>query len=432
MADRYPLVVASGVVQELAAGDNLDLTDNNVVGLSSIVVSGVGTFGTVDAGIATFAAAHVGVLTVTQIADDFFSIRSENLSGIATHYTAGLSTADFQYSGGTYTPDGKIYYGPWKANSYYVYDTITGIGQSVVISDDLNSKSHQPGDALYVNGILAPNNCIYFIPYYASAVYKLDTRTGIGTTIAITGVGTTGTYHGGILASSGKIYGAPHSANAWLEIDPTTDSCERVNIGISSLNYPGNNDAGQNWLGCVESPEDGCIHAIPFSTSVVLKYNPNTGVSTNYGDYGTQERKWRGGVFYQGNIYCAPDSAPFVAKINPVGLTTTGIGTDMYDVIAGGKYQGICAGPDGYLYAKPYLATNVLQIDTHNNTAYTVGQNLRLGSAFPSSSTGHGGVVDSNGRLYLAPYGKNGITITQLYSGRPSPYLLSPYSNYSH
>lgn len=432
MADRYPLVVASGVVQELAASDNLDLTDNNIVGLSSISVSGIGTFGTVDAGIATFTSAHIGILTVTQIADDFFSSRVENLSGIATHYTAGLSTADFQYSGGTYTPDGKIYYSPWSANSYYVYDTITGIGQSVVIADDIAGDSHVEGGALYAGGVLAANNCIYFIPYYASSVYKLDTRTGTGSTIAITGVGTTGTYHGGILASSGKIYGAPHSANAWLIIDPTTDSCERVNIGISSLNYPGNFDAGQNWLGCVESPEDGCIHAIPFSTSVVLKYDPNSGISTNYGDYGKNIRKWRGGVFYQGEIFCAPDSENYIAVLDPVGLTTTGIGTAMFNVVGGSKYQGICAGPDGYLYAKPYLATNVLRIDPHENTAYTIGANLRLGSAFPSSATGHGGVVDSNGRLYLAPYGKNGITITQLYSGRPSPYLLSPYSNYSH
>jgi len=35
MADRYPLVVASGTVQEIASGDNLDLTSSNIVGLGS-------------------------------------------------------------------------------------------------------------------------------------------------------------------------------------------------------------------------------------------------------------------------------------------------------------------------------------------------------------------------------------------------------------
>lgn len=51
MADRYPLVVASSVVQELAAADNLDLTNSGIVnatsiGATNIVVSGIVTAGT--------------------------------------------------------------------------------------------------------------------------------------------------------------------------------------------------------------------------------------------------------------------------------------------------------------------------------------------------------------------------------------------------
>lgn len=45
MADRFPLVVASSTVQELSSGDNLDLSNNGVVGLSTI---GVGTVYTSD------------------------------------------------------------------------------------------------------------------------------------------------------------------------------------------------------------------------------------------------------------------------------------------------------------------------------------------------------------------------------------------------
>lgn len=40
MADRYPLVVASGVVQELASSENLNLKDSGIVGLSSLTVVG--------------------------------------------------------------------------------------------------------------------------------------------------------------------------------------------------------------------------------------------------------------------------------------------------------------------------------------------------------------------------------------------------------
>ncbi|NDH00993.1 MAG: hypothetical protein EBY43_07950, partial [Opitutae bacterium] len=49
MADRYPLVVASSTVQELAAGDNLDLQSSNVVnaGITSTATLkvGIGTSG---------------------------------------------------------------------------------------------------------------------------------------------------------------------------------------------------------------------------------------------------------------------------------------------------------------------------------------------------------------------------------------------------
>ena len=36
MADQFPLVVKSGVVQELESGDNLNLTGNEIVGINSI------------------------------------------------------------------------------------------------------------------------------------------------------------------------------------------------------------------------------------------------------------------------------------------------------------------------------------------------------------------------------------------------------------
>jgi len=443
MADRYPLVVASGTVQEIPNGDNLNLQGNDIVNASSVsaTTASVTTINATNAviGVATFsstvASMTVGILTVTQVADDFFAERSKNLSGIATHYTQGIvQGGSGLYSGGTYSADGKIYYAPWVNNSYYVYDTVTGIGSSVTltsISPPITAQSHEPNSALYSTGILASNNCIYFIPYHATSVLKLNTITGVASTIAITGVGTTGTYHGGILATNGKIYGAPHSANAWLEINPANDTAQRISIGIvnSGIAYSGNNSNGQNWLGCVENPYDGTIHAVPFKSTVVLRYNPNSGINTTYGNFGTGASKFRGGVFFEGKIYCSPDQAGYIGVIDPVGLTTAGFGTGG---TGAGAYQGICAAPDGKLYAKPSTAQRILQIDPQSETVKVIGQSLSANGYNGVAAPGHGGVVDSNGRLYLAPYGENGITITQLYGGRPTPYLLSPYSNYSH
>jgi len=44
MADQFPLVVKSGVVQELSSSDNLDLTGNEIVGINSITFANGATF----------------------------------------------------------------------------------------------------------------------------------------------------------------------------------------------------------------------------------------------------------------------------------------------------------------------------------------------------------------------------------------------------
>ena len=43
MADRYPLIANSSVdqIQELASGDNIDLTGNNIVGVVGVNASGI-------------------------------------------------------------------------------------------------------------------------------------------------------------------------------------------------------------------------------------------------------------------------------------------------------------------------------------------------------------------------------------------------------
>ena len=47
MADRYPLIANSSAnqIQELASGDNINLTGNNIVGVVSITASGNVTIG---------------------------------------------------------------------------------------------------------------------------------------------------------------------------------------------------------------------------------------------------------------------------------------------------------------------------------------------------------------------------------------------------
>ncbi len=66
MADRYPLIANSSVdqIQELASGDNIDLTGNNIVGVVGVNASGIITA-------TTFSGALTGDVTgtATNLAD---------------------------------------------------------------------------------------------------------------------------------------------------------------------------------------------------------------------------------------------------------------------------------------------------------------------------------------------------------------------------
>ncbi len=66
MADRYPLIANSSAdqIQELASGDNIDLTGNNIVGVVGVNASGIITA-------TTFSGALTGDVTgtATNLAD---------------------------------------------------------------------------------------------------------------------------------------------------------------------------------------------------------------------------------------------------------------------------------------------------------------------------------------------------------------------------
>ena len=69
MADRYPLIANSSTdqIQELASGDNIDLTGNNIVGVVGVNASGIITATTFVGNITGVAATFSGVVTYEDV-----------------------------------------------------------------------------------------------------------------------------------------------------------------------------------------------------------------------------------------------------------------------------------------------------------------------------------------------------------------------------
>jgi hypothetical protein len=122
-----------------------------------------------------------------------------------------------------------------------------------------------------------------------------------------------------------------------------------------------------------------------------------------------------GGVLApNGNIYCIPSSADYVAIINPYTKTvdTTSIRGLSGGITSSGKWWGGVLAPNGKIYCVPYNSSNILIINTTNNSvSYITGITL---ANYPSLNTYNastandqkwiGGAIAPNGKIYCAPY----------------------------
>jgi hypothetical protein len=83
-------------------------------------------------------------------------------------------------------------------------------------SDDNSTFGSLAGTAKWVGGFLAPNGCIYGIPYSSTTILKIDTSDdSVSTFGSLTGASK---WIGGVLAPNGCIYGIPRNFTTILKI----------------------------------------------------------------------------------------------------------------------------------------------------------------------------------------------------------------------
>ena len=135
--------------------------------------------------------------------------------------------------------------------------------------------------------------------------------------------------------------------------------------------------ASGKFAGGVLAP-NGNIYCVPYNADYVAIINPvtktvdTTSIRNVLG--GTTGSKWYGGMLApNGNIYCIPHVSSDILIINPSNNTTSyirGITVANYPTIVSDsqKWIGGALAPNGKIYCSPYFAQSVLIIDTTNNT----------------------------------------------------------------
>jgi hypothetical protein len=246
---------------------------------------------------------------------------------------------------GVRAKNGKIYCTPLFSNHILIIDTIQGTVETL---DDIELP--ETGDYLWASGALAQDNHIYFMPYRAHRIMKLntdnDSLSSVGGDLGYGGL----KYRGTVVGNDDCVYGMPYQATHIVKFDlhnPDTTSTvgeeaeEEFYCRNGVLSGDGHiyaaNGAGQvlkidtrptstsnsyTWIGdqITESNRgfewgdpilgvDKCVYWPPFNANRVLKFDPETQQFPSLvgDDLGRRRFKWQGGALaYDEAIYCIP------------------------------------------------------------------------------------------------------------------------------
>ena len=215
------------------------------------------------------------------------------------------------------------------------------------------------------------------------------------------------------------IYTVPGHASRVLEMDITKNPVVVKPIGPA---FPGQ----FKWLRGV-SLDNGVMYAIPCHSHGMLKIDSRTNtvslISWKEDQEGApscpHDLKWKyhGAVLspHNGCIYCIPQAAEYVMKLDPKIDQVTFVGPALPGK---NKWYGGVLGTDGAIYGICQNATGILRIDPKNDDNVTIHGNFPLGHF-----KWHGAVNDYNnsGNIYAIP--NHTDRVLKITPGSPNPQL---------
>ncbi len=174
-----------------------------------------------------------------------------------------------------------------------------------------------------------------------------------------------------------KVYGIPCHAGSVLKIHALTNEVELLQWDES---LPGAAPHDQKWKyhGAAVSDYDGCIYCIPQFAEHVLKINPQTDEMEFIGPSFRGVNKWYGGTLLpDGAIYGICQNATGILRIDPKTQKCTIHG----DFPEGNyKWHGGVSHPNGNLYCIPAHADLVLKVEPGLEPKLSlIGNNLKTG-----------------------------------------------------
>ena len=272
---------------------------------------------------------------------------------------ANLPATSFKWAGAVLAPEsGLVYMFPVVASSLLVVDPATnahdqGVGDFSSLGSTLLKWS---------GACMAGNGLMYAIPYSYPSVLIVDPATNSTDTTTLAGVGA-GTL--AVRGPEGALFGIPDNANVVLIIDPYTNTADTTSLPV----FPGVDKYNHGVLA-----PNGLIYAVPDSGQHVLVIDPATRTAEEVKlSNATGVDKWSApAVAPDGRVVAAPQREPTFLVIDP-GLVSVGRAANQTvdrtlrvaheGNAATNRYSSVVRGANGYLYAIPRGADDVLIVD---------------------------------------------------------------------
>jgi hypothetical protein len=346
------------------------------------------------------------------------SLAAANASGVTltgSNITGGATYTANGWFGGVLGPDGNIYFSPFAATNILRLNVATGVTTNIT------------GGATYTangwrGGVLGPDGNIYFTPFAATNILRLNVASGVTTNITGGATYTANGWSGGALGPDGNIYFMPFAATNILRLNVAT--------GVTTNITGGATYTASGWGGAILGP-DGNIYGTPYNAANILRLNVATGVTTNITGGATYTTSgWQGQTLGQdGNIYFAPTLATNVLRFNVATGVTTNI-TGGATLSANATRQCVL-GPDGNIYFTPHVGSFILQLNVSTGVITSLTPS---GITYNGSGGWQGSILGPDGNIYFSPFAASNIlklTFSGLAQLPSSNYCLSAYTNKS-
>jgi len=289
-----------------------------------------------------------------------------------------LGVGGEKYWNGIMADNGSIYCVPYRGKYFLKITPMDGGDAEILIlkdkeipvptsviedrnEDEIDDDSDDD-DIGWVTGALANNGCIYYLPYDANRILKLNPNNDDSLSLVGDDFLELYTVYGGaIVGNDGCIYGIPYAGiQKLIKFNPIDDS----------ISYMENASHGRkrddrmklSFLGGALA-SDGYIYAANHAN--LLKIDTTTSTFTvTHNRYSKGQVRWQSSPVLGADncIYFPPSDQDNVLQYNPSTKSMSTVGASFEN--HGNKWYGAALASDGFVYCIPYDETHILQIDS--------------------------------------------------------------------